>query len=123
MNERLIVITQNIADPDESAAVSSAGAAYFMMPINATLVYVSVSPHDDDPGASVDILDDGTDIVTAVDATDSDVPGEWQTTAIGGSETPVHVAAGSEMRIDINAAAAANRFDICLWFLTGSAFG
>jgi len=123
MNERLVAYNLNIGDPDEAAAVSSSGAAYFMLPFGATLVYASVSPMEDDPGASVDIQDDAVDIVTAIDATDHDVPGEWISTHAGGAETPVRIAAGSEMSIDINGAAVANRFDITLLFLTGETWG
>ena len=43
MNERLIAYTLNVADPDESAAVSQS-AAMVMIPFGATLVYASVSP-------------------------------------------------------------------------------
>lgn len=123
MNERLVAYTFNIGDPDEASAVASAGAAYFMLPFQATLIYASVSPMEDDPGASMDITDDGTDIVTAIDATDHDVPGEWISVHAGGSETPVAIAAGSEMTLDFNAAAAANRFDVVLLFLTGESWG
>lgn len=122
MNERIIVITQNIVDPDETAAVTTA-ACYFMMPIQATLVYASVSAHDDDAGATIDILDDGTDIVTGIDASDQDVPGEWISTDFGGANAPVSIAAGSEMSIDVNSAAAANRFDVVMWFKPGSTYG
>ena len=94
-----------------------------MLPFQATLVYVSVSPFEDDGGANIDVLDDGTDIVTNVDASDHDVPGEWASVHAGGTNAPVSIAAGSEMIIDVNAAAVANRFDVTLLFLTGEAWG
>jgi hypothetical protein len=122
MNERIFVITQNIADPDNSASVTT-GACYFMLPVQATLVAVSVSAHDDDAGATIDILDDGTDIVTGIDASDQDVPGEWLSTDFGGTNAPVEIAAGSEMSIDVNSAAAANRFDVVMYFKSGSLYG
>lgn len=122
MNERLIAYNLNIGDPDESAAVTTA-AAYVMVPFEATLIYVSVSPFEDDPGANIDVLDDGVDIVTNVDASDHDVPGEWISEHAGGSNAPVAIAAGSEIVIDVNSGAAANRFDVTLLFLTGEAWG
>ncbi len=122
MNERLIAYNLNIGDPDESAAVTTA-AAYIMVPFEATLVYVAVSPFEDDGSATIDILDDGTDIVTAVDASDHDVPGEWISVHCGGSETPVSIAAGSELVVDVNSGTAANRFDVTLLFLTGEQWG
>ncbi len=122
MNERLIAYNLNIADPDEAGTVAGS-AAMVMVPFGATLIYVSVSPMEDDTGATIDVQDDGTDIVTAVDASDHDVPGEWISIHAGGTETPVAIAAGSEIEIDINAAAAANRFDVTLIFLTGESWG
>jgi hypothetical protein len=41
----------------------------------------------------------------------------------GGRETPVAIAAGSEMTVDFNAAALANRIDIVFLFLTGESVG
>lgn len=122
MNERLVAYNLNIADPDESAGVTTA-ACMVMVPFGCTLIYVSVSPFEDDPGATIDIQDDGSDIVTAVDASDHDVPGEWISVHAGGTETPVAVAAGSEIEVDVNAGAAANRFDVTLLFLTGESWG
>lgn len=123
MNERLIAYTLNVADPDASAAVGSSGAAYVMVPFGATLVYASVSPFEDDTGATMDIQDDAVDIVTAIDASDHDVPGEWISTHCGGTQTPVAIAAGSEVTLDFNAAAVANRFDVVLLFLVGESWG
>ena len=122
MNERLIAYNLNIADPVEGSAVGDA-AAVVMLPFGATLIYASVSAHDDDPGASIDIQDDGVDIVTGIDATDQDVPGEWASVHAGGANAPIDIAAGSEIDIDVNAAAAANRFDVLLLFLTGETWG
>ncbi len=122
MNERLIAYNLNIGDPDETAAVTTA-AAYIMVPFGATLIYVSVSPFEDDTGANIDILDDGVDIVTNIDASDHDVPGEWISVHAGGTQTPVAIAAGSEIVVDVNLGAAANRFDVTLLFLTGESWG
>ena len=122
MNERLVAYTLNITDPDESAAVSQS-ATMVMIPFAATLVYASVSPFEDDTGAVMDIQDDGTDIITGVDASDHDVPGEWISTHCGGTNAPIQIAAGSELELDFDAGAAANRFDVVLLFLTGETWG
>jgi len=122
MNERLVTYNLNISDPDETAALGDS-AALVMVPFGATLVYASVSPFEDDASATIDIQDDGTDIVAGLDASDHDVPGEWISTHAGGSETPVAIAAGSEIEIDVNSGAAANRFDITLLLLTGETWG
>lgn len=123
MNERLVSYVLNLTDPAEGESLSDAGASHFMVPFGATLVYASVSPFEDDAGATMDIQDDGSDIVTGVDASDHDVPGEWISTHMGGSNAPVAIAAGSELSIDLNSVAAANRFDIVLLFLTGETNG
>ena len=122
MNERLIAYNLNIGDPDESAAVTTA-AAYVMVPFGCTLIYVSVSPFEDDGSATIDILDDGVDIVAGIDASDHDVPGEWISVHAGGSSAPVEIAAGSEIVVDVNSGTAANRFDVTLLFLTGESWG
>lgn len=122
MNEKIIVYSLCIGDMDATAAVG-ASSTFIPMPIQATLIYAAVSPFEDDSGATIDIQDDGTDIVTAIDAADHDVPGEWLSTHVGGTNAPVRIAAGSMLEIDVNNAAAANRFDVVLWFLTGTLWG
>lgn len=122
MNERLVVLHANLADPDESAGVTTA-EWMTILPFGSTLIYACVSPMDDDSGATIDIQDDGTDIATAIDASDHDVPGEWISVHAGGSETPVNIAAGSEIEIDVNAGAVGNRFDVTMVFLTGETWG
>jgi hypothetical protein len=122
MRERLVTLHANLADPTEGSAVTTA-EWMTILPFDSTIVYVCVSPMDDDASATIDIQDDGTDIITAVDASDHDVPGEWISTYFAGAETPVYIAAGSELEIDVNAAANGNRFDVTMIFLTGSSSG
>lgn len=123
MNENILVYNLSIFDPDNNTGSVGTSAYLGMLPVGATLIYASVSPHEDDSGATIDIQDDGTDIVTAIDASDHDVPGEWASTAVGGSNTPVAIAAGSEIEIDANSTAATTRLDVMLWFLTGETWG
>jgi hypothetical protein len=122
MNERLVAYNLNIADPDESAGVTTS-ACMVMVPFACKLVYASISPFEDDAGAYMDIQDDGTTIVTGVDASDHDVPGEWASIHAGGANAAVAIAAGSEIEIDILDGAVANRFDVTLLFLTGETWG
>lgn len=118
MKERLVVIPFNLVDPDETAAVGDL-FLYWTAPIDLTLVYVTVAPAEDDTGATLDINDDGTGVITAVDASDKNVPGTWGTPGYGGTNAPVLVAAGSVMSFDINNGAAANNFYGQIWALTG----
>jgi hypothetical protein len=122
MNEKLVVYSFSVFDPSDAVALGDL-ACYFMVPFGATLVYASVAPWDDDALASMDINDDGSAIVAAIDATDKDVPGEWISTHAGGAQTPIAIAAGSEMTLDFNDAAAANRFDCTFHFLSGESWG
>lgn len=122
MNETLVPYNFNVFNPNDGAAV--AGSALFIpVPFTGTLVYASVSPFEDDPGATMDIQDDTVDVVTAIDASDHDVPGEWISTHLGGDEAPVQFVAGSMLELDFNAAANANRFDVSLLFLAGAGWG
>lgn len=118
----MLAYNLNVGDPVEASAAGDS-AAIVMVPFGATLIYVAVSPYEDDASATIDVQDDGTDIVTAVDASDHDVPGEWASVHAGGTETPVAIAAGSEIEIDVNSGAAANRFDVTLLFLVGESWG
>jgi hypothetical protein len=122
MNEKLIPYNFQVGDPDQAAA-AGASAIAFMVPFTATLVYASVSPFEDDTGATMDIQDDTVDIVTAIDASDHDVPGKWISTHFGGTNAPVQIAAGSMCELDFNSAANANRFDVTLLFLHGAGWG
>ncbi len=122
MNERLVAYTFNLFDPDNTAGLGNL-CAYFMLPFGATLVYVSGTPMVDDPGTTLDIHDDGTMIITALACNTKIVPGEWISTHCGGTQTPVAIAAGSEMTMDLNAIAIAVRFDVQLLFLVGESWG
>jgi len=118
MKERLVVIPFNLVDPDETAAVGAA-FLYFTTPINLTIVALSIAPAEDDAAATLDINDDGTGVITAVSCADADVPGTWGTPGYGGTNTPVKIAAGSKVSLDINNGAAGNNFYGQIWALTG----
>lgn len=108
----------SVTDPDESAAVGTA-ALRFELPFNFTIVGVSVCPLEDDTGATMDIQDDGTDVITAISCADKDAVTPWLSTHVGGTNTPVHVAADSEVTFDFNSAAVANIFHVAISFLAG----
>jgi hypothetical protein len=123
MNEQLIAYSLSIFDPDDNTGALGDSSWYSIIPFGATLVYASVSPHENDGGATMDIQDDGSDIVTAIDAAVHLVPGEWISTHCGGTETPVVIVAGSDLELDFNSAAATTRFDVILLFLQGESWG
>ena len=103
-------------DPTDASALSTL-AHYQKVPIGMTIVYVTVGPLEDDAGATLDINDDGTGVITAVDASDKDVPGTWISTHFGGTNAPVTIAADSVVTFDFNSAAAGNAFMVTIWYL------
>ena len=120
MNDRLVCLSYNLTDPDETATLGGSALLQYI-PFDITIIAVTVSPMEDDASATIDIQDDGTDVITGIDASDQDVPGTWLSTHVGGTNTPVTIGATSELEIDINSAAAANRFDVAIWVLVGEA--
>jgi hypothetical protein len=122
MDEKLFDFHWQVWNPNDGAAVG-ASAIFFKMPLTATLVEVSVSPFADDAGATMDIQVDTVDVVTAIDASDHDVPGIWKTTDTSGTNDPIQIAAGSSMELDFNSAQNGNRFDVTLWFKSGAGWG
>ena len=122
MNERLVSYTFNLYDPNDIAGLGNL-CAYFMLPFGATLVYVSGTPMTDDAGTTLDLHDDGVEIIAALACAVKATPGEWISTHCGGSETPIAIAAGSEMTMDLNGIEVGVRFDVQLLFLVGESWG
>jgi hypothetical protein len=121
-NERLVTLSVTLVNPTEGAGLGDL-ECYIPIPFNCTLVHVTASAREDDSGFTLDVHDDGSAIVTALSAADADVPGEWASTHTGGSNTPVRIAAGSEISFDANGAANANVMQVVLWLLTGEVVG
>jgi len=116
MNERLIVM--DFAQGEVGVTLST-NYRYIIIPFTITVVAVSCSPSVDDSGLTIDINDDGTGVIAAVDCADADVPGTWKSTHMGGTETPVTIAAGSKISFDANNAAANTVVHVQIWALTG----
>lgn len=120
MNERLICIPIPAIYPGASAALGD-NFGYYYCRHDLTIVYVSVAPNTDDAGLTLDINDDGTGVITAISCADADVPGEWESTHVGGSQTPVTIAAGSKISFDANSAANATSLIGYILALVGEA--
>lgn len=116
MNERLVVLN---FDEGEVGITLGANYRYLTTPCDLTVVFASVSPSVDDADCSVDINDDGTGVITAIDCSDQNVPGTWKSTHMGGTNAPVTIAAGSLLSFDANSAAANTRIMVSIWALTG----
>jgi hypothetical protein len=114
MNERLVCFPIPTVYPGAAAALG-ADFAYFYTRYDMTIVYVSVAPTVDDADATVSIEDDGSAVIATISAADADVPGEWESTHVGGSSDPVVIAAGS--KISFTAAGTANATSFVGYFL------
>ncbi len=103
--------------------VDADGVVEFEAPCGMTIVGVSLCAEaftGSPTGFNVDIQDDGSDIITAVAANSAGTSGTWKTPTFGGSETPVYVAAGSAVEIDVNFAGGSTPtadFAAILWAL------
>lgn len=116
MNERLQVQTFMLIDPTEGNASTD---VYFEALTDMTIVGVVASPTKDDAGAAIDISDDGTAVITNVDATDADVPGTWQARGYGGTNDPVVIAKDSLVKIEATDDAVATGFTVTIYWLAG----
>lgn len=89
------------------AQLDADGVFEFDTPVGLTIWGVSLCAEAfaNTPSAfTIDIQDDGTDVISAVTASTAGTPGTWYTPALGGTETPVHIAAGSDVEVDVNLA-------------------
>jgi hypothetical protein len=115
-NERLVVLT---FEEGEVGITLGANYRYTSLPYDLTVVYVAASPSADDAGATIDINDDGTGVITGVDISDQNVPGEWRSVHQGGANAPVTIDAGSLLSIDANDIDAGTRVRVDIWGLVG----
>jgi hypothetical protein len=119
MNERLRVTSFTLVDPTDTAAITTLHY-YFDCMVDMTVVGISVAPEKDDADATLDLDDDGTNVITAISCADANVPGTWKSTGLGGgTNTPVHIDAGSLVSFDINSGAVATAFHVVLYWLVG----
>jgi hypothetical protein len=111
-----VVLNFTMVNPAEGGALGALDF-YQNVPCDLTIVYVCAAADTDDTGLTVDINDDGSGVITGIDAADKEDPGEWKSTHVGGTNDPVVVAAGSELSFDANNAANATTVHISIWAL------
>jgi len=73
-------------------------------------------------GFNVDIQDDTVDCITAIAANTAKTAGTWLSKHWGGSNDPVHVAAGSVVEVDVNLVGGTSPtadFTLVIWALIG----
>lgn len=102
------------------------GVHQLVAPVGMTLVGVVLCAEaftGTPTGFNIDVQDDTTDIVTAVAANTAKTEGTWYTPIFGGTNTPVEIAAGSNIEIDVNLTGGSTPtadYDCTLWFLLGT---
>ena len=72
---------------------------------------------------TIDIQDDGTDVIAAITASTALTPGSWKSVHMGGTNAPVHIVAGSEVEVDLNLTAGSTptaAFSVVIWYLGGA---
>lgn len=120
MNDKLVVL--QFQDGQVGITLSTL-YRYFYVPFDITVVYMEAGASADDPGLTVDLNDDGTGVIEALACATAATPGRWRSTHVGGTNDPVHIAAGSLCSLDANAAAADTDICVTLWCLVGEAVG
>lgn len=100
MNDRLVTFTFT------SEAQAAGSAVHAFQPWNdITIVAVDLYPEEfsGSPTAfNIDIQDDGTDVITGIDANTAGTVGTWRSTHTRGSNDPVTIKGGSKVSIDVN---------------------
>ena len=120
MNENLVVL--QFQDGQVGLTLSTL-YRYFYVPFDVTVVYMEAGASADDPDLTVDLNDDGTGVIAALACATAATPGRWQSTHVGGTNAPVHIAAGSLCSLDANSAAADTDICVTLWCLVGNVTG
>lgn len=116
MNKRLVVLS--FSDGEVGVTLGNL-FHYFYAPFDFEIVYVTVAPSADNATLTLDINDDGAAGIAAIDCAVAAVPGTWKSKHVGGTNDPVHVAAGSLMSLDANNANVDVRLLGQIWCLTG----
>ncbi len=119
MNE--MVVNATLVDPTDAAALGT-GIMLWQFPFEVKLVYFCAVPLEADAGATLDLLDDAVDTgLVALDVSDKDDPGQWESSHYGGSNDPIAFAKDSEISVDINSGAAGNAWQVTAIFVPGAA--
>jgi hypothetical protein len=119
MNERLVYITGEVGQ--DGVTLSTGALLIKLPPIGMKMVYASFHTTADTATATVNIQDDGTDVIaSALDAAaGATTPVEWNSKHFRGTYDPVLFAGGSVLEIDTVNFAASQRLQYLLAFLAG----
>jgi hypothetical protein len=120
MNERVQHKCITLIDADDGNAVGVL-EGYFTAMTNMRIVGISAAPFIDAVGATLDVDDDGANVIAALACAVAAVPGTWKSTFIGGVETPVVIAKDSLVSFDINSGGAATSYYVHLYYVIDEA--
>jgi hypothetical protein len=121
MSDRLVTFNFSA-----QAQATANGVHTLKLPFGITIVGVTVCAEaftGSPTGFNIDIQVGAIDVITAVAANSAGTPGEWKSTHFGGSNTPVAVAAGSVIEVDVNLTAGTTPmadYDITIFALAGT---
>jgi len=95
---------------------------YHTLPCDFTIIFVEAAPEADDADLTLDINSstDGDSQIAGISCADADVPGTWKSTAMGGTNAPVVLSAGSKISYDFNNAAANTVINWQVWGYCGT---
>lgn len=113
MDERFNVIS--LSDGEAGVTLGALYRYFAAPPQGMTIVFVGVSPSVDDADLTIDIDDDGTNVISGIVCATKATPGTWKSVDVGGTNAPVSVAADSVMALDANSAAAGTRVHVDIW--------
>ena len=116
MNERVQHKCITLIDAVEANSIGNL-EGYFVAMTNMRIIGISAAPFKDDAAATLDVDDDGSNVIAALACAVAAVPGTWKSTFIGGAETPIVIAKDSKVSFDINSGAAATSFYVHLWYI------
>lgn len=122
MNERLTFIPLPVVYPGASAALG-ANYAYITTCVDMTIIHVSAAPSTNDADVTLAINDDGSAVVAAFACAVAATPGEFSSTAVGGTSAPVFVAAGSKLSLTATGTANGTQIVGLITALVGEVFG
>lgn len=98
------------------------GADYhsFITPCEMKILFVDAAPSVDDASAAIAIEDDGSAVISGVSCAVKATPGTWKSTAMGGTNDPVTIAAGSVVSLTASDISAGTRVGVRIWFVAGT---
>ncbi len=120
MNEYLVTFCFTV-----EAQAAADNVHEFTIPRQMTIVGISLCAEaftGSPTGFSIDVVDDGSHVISAVAANTAGTPGTWLSKHYGGSNDPVAIAASSVVGVDVNFTGGTSPtadYTLIIWALMG----